>query len=53
MPKKPASNPIPLSRLLNEVQCTRQEDYRRYLILQLFTGLRLNEADRRKEVHHG
>ncbi len=53
MPKKPASNPIPLSLLLDEVQRTRRENYRRYLILQLFTGLRLNEADRRKEAHHG
>jgi hypothetical protein len=53
MPKKPASNPISSSLLLDEVQRTRREDYRRYLFLQLFTGLRLNEDDRRKEVHHG
>jgi hypothetical protein len=53
MPKKPASNPIPLSLLFDEQQRTRREEYRRYLILQLFTGLRLSEADRQKEVHHG
>jgi hypothetical protein len=53
MPKKPASIPIPLSLLLDEVQRTRRANYRRYLILQFFTGLRLNEADKRKEAHHG
>ena len=53
MPKKPASNPMPLSLLFDQLQRTRREEYHRYLILQLFTGLRLNEANRRKEARHG